>query len=169
MSATPLASPDRSGVDAPIRALYRQLLASWNRRDAGAFAAAFVEDGTVIGFDGSPVGGRDAIRESNQRIFDHHATGRYVGKVRDVRRLGDGVALLSAVSGVVPAGAADLNPALNALQTLVAVYQDGAWRIAHYQNTPAQFHGRPELVEALTAELREIRSMLPEQDDTHRA
>ncbi|MGZ4033139.1 MAG: SgcJ/EcaC family oxidoreductase, partial [Tumebacillaceae bacterium] len=30
------------------------------------------------------------------------------------------------------------------------------WQIALFQNTPAQFHGRPELVEQMTAELREL-------------
>ena len=33
--------------------------------------------------------------------------------------------------------------------------RDG-WRIALYQNTPAQFHGRPELSRALTEELRQL-------------
>jgi len=31
---------------------------------------------------------------------------------------------------------------------------DGEWRIKLFQNTPAQFHGRPELVEQMTDELR---------------
>jgi len=46
-------------------------------------------------------------------------------------------------------------PAVNAIQTLVAVCNDGEWRVALFQNTPAAFHGRPELAEALSAELRE--------------
>ena len=33
--------------------------------------------------------------------------------------------------------------------------QAGEWRISLFQNTPAQFHGRPDLVERLTRELRE--------------
>jgi hypothetical protein len=33
---------------------------------------------------------------------------------------------------------------------------DGQWRVALYQNTPAAFHGRPDLSEALTAELRAL-------------
>jgi hypothetical protein len=52
----------------------------------------------------------------------------------------------------------DINPAVNAMQTLVAMQQDGQWRIALFQNTPAQFHGRPEVAEALTEELRELLS-----------
>jgi hypothetical protein len=37
---------------------------------------------------------------------------------------------------------------------LVAQWVDGAWRVALFQNTPAQFHGRPDLVAAMTEELQ---------------
>jgi uncharacterized protein (TIGR02246 family) len=74
--------------------------------------------------------------------------------VRVVKTLGPQAAVLRAVAGMVPPGAADLNPALNAIQSLTAVQQFGQWRIALFQNTPAQFHGRPELVAQLTDELR---------------
>ncbi len=40
--------------------------------------------------------------------------------------------------------------------TLVAVKSDGKWRILLFQNTPAQFHGRPELVQQMTEELRRL-------------
>jgi hypothetical protein len=53
-------------------------------------------------------------------------------------------------------GQSDLNPAVNTIQTLVAVKRAGKWRIAIFQNTPAQFHGRPELAQALTEELRQL-------------
>ncbi|MGH2514102.1 MAG: SgcJ/EcaC family oxidoreductase, partial [Ktedonobacterales bacterium] len=32
----------------------------------------------------------------------------------------------------------------------------GGWYVALFQNTPAQFHGRPEVSAALTAELRQL-------------
>jgi len=57
---------------------------------------------------------------------------------------------------MVPPGKSDLNPAVNAVQTLVAARQDSRWRIAVFQNTPAAFHGRPELSERLTEELRQV-------------
>jgi hypothetical protein len=57
---------------------------------------------------------------------------------------------------MVPPGQTDINPAVNTIQTLVAVKRDGTWRIALFQNTPAQFHGRPELVQQLTEELRQL-------------
>jgi hypothetical protein len=56
---------------------------------------------------------------------------------------------------MVPAGRSDLEPTLNAVQALVAEQREGQWRVVLYQNTPAQFHGRPELVESLTEELRQ--------------
>jgi uncharacterized protein (TIGR02246 family) len=140
-----------------VRALYQQLLASWNARDAAGFAAPFADDAEVIGFDGSQMTGRDEIEATLKGIFADHETGAYVGLIRSVRLLTSEVALLRAVSGVIPAGQADLSPALNAQQALIAVKGDDAWRIALYQNTPAQFHGRPDLAQRLTDELRAAR------------
>lgn len=139
-----------------ITALYEQLLASWNARDAGAYAALFAHDGNIVGFDGSQMDGPAAVAAHLGQIFADHPTPTYVAKVREVRRLSPDVALLRAVAGLVPRGQADLNPAANAIQSLVAVRHDGAWRIALFQNTPAQFHGRPELADQLAAELREL-------------
>jgi uncharacterized protein (TIGR02246 family) len=85
-------------------------------------------------------------------------TAPYVSKVRSVRLLSPDVAMLRAIVGMVPPGQPDLNPAVNAHQTLVATKRDGQWRIVLFQNTPAQFHGRPELVQQLTEELRQLLS-----------
>ncbi|HZS04222.1 MAG TPA: SgcJ/EcaC family oxidoreductase [Blastocatellia bacterium] len=142
--------------ESAISGLYEQVLECWNRRNADDFAALFDEDGYVVGFDGSQMNGRAEIGSAIRRIFADHQTAAYVGKVRGVRFLTPEVALLGAVAGMVPPGQSDLNPAVNAIQTLVAVKRDGRWRIALYQNTPAQFHRRPELSEALTAELRQL-------------
>ena len=145
---------DSSTSEPEVRALYRQLLDAWNSCDGDAFGALFSEQGEVIGFDGSDNKGRDAITEEMSRIFADHETGRYVGKVRGVRFLRSDVAVLRSVAGLVPAGQSDIEPKLNAQQTLVAQEIEGAWRVLLYQNTPAQFHGRPEAVEELTNELR---------------
>jgi uncharacterized protein (TIGR02246 family) len=153
-TAPATASADESAV----RALYRQLLAYWNARDAVNFAASFTDEAEVIGFDGSQMIGRDEIEATLSHIFADHETGAYVGIIRSVRFLTLEVAMLRAVSGVIPAGQVDLNPALNAQQALIALKHDGAWRIILYQNTPALFHGRPDLVQRLTDELRETRA-----------
>ena len=143
-------------ADSPIAALYRQLLDSWNRRDASAFAALFADDGVSIGFDGSSMSGQAEIAATLGQIFADHITAAYIARVRDIRLLAPDVALLRAVVGMVPPGQPDINPAVNALQTLVVVLRVDEWRIALLQNTPAQFHGRPAMSEALTRELREL-------------
>src|SRR4029079_804132 len=106
---------------------------------------------------GSQMTRRAEIEATLKGIFADHETGAYIGIIRSVRFLTPEVALLRAVSGVIPAGQDDLNPALNAQQALIAVKHDGAWRIILYQNTPAQFHGRPDLAQRLTDELRAAR------------
>ncbi len=144
----------RSTMDVVER--YEQLIAGWNEHDADRFAASFADDGAMIGFDGSELAGRDAIREEIGRIFDDHETAAYVAKVRGVRNLSPNVAVLRAVVGMVPPSNSDIAPDRNAHQTVVASRDGGDWRIVLFQNTPAQFHGRPELVEELTDELREV-------------
>ena len=75
-------------IQGEITALYRSILAGWNASDAEAFAGGFAEDGVVIGFDGSEVVGRARIAEQMAAIFADHATGTYVGIVREVTSLG---------------------------------------------------------------------------------
>ncbi|HZH49456.1 MAG TPA: SgcJ/EcaC family oxidoreductase [Nitrospira sp.] len=139
-----------------VAALYRELLNCWNKRDAAAFAALFAEDGQTVGFDGSIHDGRAQILADLSIIFANHPTAAYVGKIRKVRFLTTEVGVVSAVAGMVPSGKSDLNPAVNAMQTLIATRTDGRWSISLFQNTPAAFHGRPELGEQLTAELRQV-------------
>jgi uncharacterized protein (TIGR02246 family) len=139
-----------------VRSLHGKLLGCWNRRDAKAFAALFADDGNSVGFDGSMLDGPAEIESELSRIFAHHPTSAYVAKVRNVRFLDGGAAVLGSVAGMVPPGQSDLKPDVNAVQTLVAVKRDGQWRIAVFQNTPAAFHGRPELSEKLTEELRQV-------------
>ena len=141
-----------------VSTVYNDLLQAWNRRSAEGFAANFAEDGEVVGFDGSETKGRSAIASEMQRIFMDHQTGEYVGKIRQVRQLTPLVAVVRAVAGVVPAGESDLNPALNSVQALVLQKVGDRWLIVLFQNTPAQFHGRPELVKSLTDELRKART-----------
>ncbi|HET6382582.1 MAG TPA: SgcJ/EcaC family oxidoreductase [Armatimonadota bacterium] len=146
----------RSAEEARIRALYQEFLDGWNSRSGEAFAAPFDEDAEVIGFEGSQMAGRSAIASETQQIFENHDTGAFVGIIRNVRFLAPGVGILRAVCGVKPAGQASLNPATNSIQTLVATKTNAEWRIAHFQNTPAQFHGRPEMSQALTDELQRL-------------
>jgi uncharacterized protein (TIGR02246 family) len=128
----------------------------WNQRDATGYAATFVKDGNVVGFDGSQVDGRSAIEAHLRAIFTDHQPATYVWKIREVRFLDPDVAILRAVVGMIPPGKSELNPAANAVQSLVAMNREEVWQIELFQNTPAQFHGRPEEVESLTEELRHL-------------
>ena len=141
-----------------VKSVYYDLLGAWNRRSGEDFGAQFADDGEVIGFDGSETKGRAAIAAEMRRIFMDHQTGEYVGRVRQVHLAAPEVALIRAVAGVVPAGQSDLNPALNSIQSLVMQKNGDRWSIVLYQNTPAQFHGRPEMVQKLTEELRQQRN-----------
>lgn len=139
-----------------MEALYRALLAAWNDCDAAAFGQLFADDGTLVGFDGSPVDTRRGITDHLAGIFADHRPAAYVAQVREVRELAPGAALLRAVVGMVPPGEPAIEPRLNAVQSLVAVEGDGGLRVAHFQTTPAAFHGRPEAVAALTEELQGV-------------
>jgi uncharacterized protein (TIGR02246 family) len=157
MSSQIFRSQDSPSTDEiEIRTLYQELLDAWNKRSADAMAVLFAEDGDLVGFDGSQFSGRAEIATTLQQIFADHQTPPYVSKVRGVRLLSPEVAVLRAVVGMVPPGQSDLDPNLNAVQALVAEKRDGKWRIVLFQNTPAQFHGRPELVYELTEELRQL-------------
>lgn len=70
--------------------------------------------------------------------------------------MGADAAILHAIAGMIPPGKSDIEPAVNAQQTLVAVKKDYGWCVELFQNTPAQFHGRPELVKEMTEELRQL-------------
>jgi uncharacterized protein (TIGR02246 family) len=138
-----------------IRSLYQELLSCWNRRSGHDFAALFDIQGMVVGFDGSDYETPAQIESELSKIFAHHPTAAFVGIVRAVRFLSPDLAVLRATAGMVPPGQSDINPAVNVVQMLVTVRCDAAWRIAVFQNTPAAYHGRPELVEKLSAELRQ--------------
>jgi uncharacterized protein (TIGR02246 family) len=147
---------DRS-MDREVRALYRALIEGWNRRDAAAMARLFAASGSVVGFDGSQIDGAAEIEAVMGSIFAHHTPPPFISIIREVRRLGAGTALLRAVVGMVPPGKTELDPALTAIQSLIAVRTGDRWRIALFQNTPAAFHRRPELVAAMTEELNAAR------------
>ncbi len=149
-----LTTPSTQSANAEAQALHTRLLAAWNRRDAGALAALFTDDGSMVGFDGSQADGKAAIEQQLAPIFANHPTASFVAITREIRSLADGAQLLRAVAGMVKPGETKVNPATNAIQSLVAVRAKAGWRVALFQNTPAAFHGRPNDAEQLTTELQ---------------
>jgi uncharacterized protein (TIGR02246 family) len=87
------------------------------------------------------------------KIFEQHATARYVAKIREVRALARDVVLLRAAAGMVPPDSDAIKPDVNAIQSVLFVAESADWRIALLHNTPTAFHGRPDAVERLTNEL----------------
>jgi uncharacterized protein (TIGR02246 family) len=139
-----------------VRALYDTLITGWNDHDGTAMAALFAADGVVIGFDGSVSSGKQTIGTEMSDIFADHETGRYAVKVKSLRELGQHAMILRAIAGLVPPGQNVIKADTNSHQTVVAEDRDGQWRIVLFQNTAAQFHGRPDLVEEMTRELQAV-------------
>lgn len=143
-------------ADDELRSLYSRLIEGWNAADAEAMAGAVARDGLVIGFDGSQMLGREQVAAELGRIFADHETASYVTKVRSVTAVGDSGGLLLAVAGTVPPRGSELMPERNAIQSVAARRTGDGWEVVLFQTTPARFDGRPELVDALTAELSEL-------------
>jgi uncharacterized protein (TIGR02246 family) len=126
----------------PLRDLYQQLIDAWNAGSGAAFAAAFTEDGDLVGFDGTHLKGRDEIGPFHQQLFDKWLKGsRLVGKVDDVRFLAPDVAVMHAVGGTILRGKSKPAPARDSVQTLVAKRSAGTWHLAAFQNTRLRMIG----------------------------
>jgi uncharacterized protein (TIGR02246 family) len=161
-----MTSIDKAGADAEsaTRELYERLIEAWNKRNARNYALAFASNGSIVGFDGSQVNGQMEIGAHVSEVFSHHQTATYVTIVREVRPITNDVTVLRANAGMVPPGKDDLNPELNAVQSMVAARKGGKWDIALFQNTPAVFHENPELSKKLTEELRVILRQAPPRE-----
>jgi uncharacterized protein (TIGR02246 family) len=140
--------------DSATRELFAKLIEAWDKQNARDFALQFASDGSLVGFDGTQVNGQLEIGAHLTEIFTHHQTPRYVTLVREVRTLAADTTLLRANTGLIPAGKEDIDPALNAVQSMVAVQKAGTWKIAHFHNTPAAFHTTPDVAKQLNEELR---------------
>ena len=139
-----------------IEKLHTELLTYWNNQNASGMAMLFIKDANVIGFDGSQMNGQVQIETELKQVFANHKTASYVWKIEEIRFLDSRVALLRAIVGMVPPGKKEINPATNAVQSLIVIKQNDIWKISLFQNTPAQFHGRPELVDAMTKDLNRL-------------
>lgn len=145
----------RSKEEALVSIVYQNLLQAWNNMDSKAFAGLFAKDGSLVGFDGSQANGREEIEKHLSDVFSNHKVATFIGIVREIRVLGDDTALLRAVAGMVPPGKTAINPATNAVQSMLVQKFEEKYRIAMFQNTPAAFHESPEEAEKLTRELEQ--------------
>jgi uncharacterized protein (TIGR02246 family) len=137
-----------------VEELYANLMEAWNKRDAKAFEELFVLDGDMVGFDGTQIHGQGSIREHLAQVFADHPTRRYVYRITGVTQISTEVAIVRAIAGMPDPKTNELDPKFHAVHRLTAVHRGGAYRVALFQNTPAQLHGRPQEVEQMTADLR---------------
>jgi len=137
-----------------VVALYNTLISNWNSRNAAGMAELVIDNVNFIGFDGSLMTSPGEIKTSLTGIFANHPTAAYITIIRQVYFITENVVMLRADVGMMPPGETDINPAVNAIQTLIAVKENGVWKIASFQNTPAAFHGRPEMSEQFSMALR---------------
>jgi uncharacterized protein (TIGR02246 family) len=157
---------DPAGPDAEraTRELYQQLIVAWNKRNARDYALLFASNGSIVGFDGTQVNGQLEIGAHISEVVSHHQTAAYVTIVREVRQITSDVMLLRANAGMIPPGKDDINPEMMAVQSMVAARKGGKWEIALFQNTPAAFHGKPELSRNLCEELRAVMRGTPKRE-----
>ena len=145
----------KHGNEQLVSLLYKTLLNSWNNANAAVFAGLFTKEGNVVGFDGSQMNGQKQIEAELEKIFASHKVSSYISIVKEIRQLDQDTFLLRAVAGMVPPAQSQINPAVNAIQTMIARKENGHFHIELFQNTPAAFHGRPELADKLNQELQE--------------
>jgi hypothetical protein len=55
---------------------------------------------------------------------------------------------------MVPPDGSEVKEELNTIHLLVALEENGTWQVAHFQSTPAAWHGRDDDRAALTGELQ---------------
>ncbi|MEO7268824.1 MAG: SgcJ/EcaC family oxidoreductase [Knoellia sp.] len=113
------------------------IVTAWAEHDADAFADAFVEDGTMI-ISGSHVTSRPAIAEFMRAAFaGPYAGTRVTGKPIDVRSIAPGCTLIITEGGVILPGEEEVAPQRAIRAGWLLVQDEGTWRLAAYQNTPA--------------------------------
>ena len=136
--------------------LHKNLLQSWNDRDAGAFADHFAHECICVGFDGTEYTMASEIEAALSEIFRRHPVASYVSKVRSARRVDAATVVLRAVAGMIPPGQMTLRTDRSAIQVMVTCLIEGQWRIVSFQNTPVRFDGRPDDLRALNHELQDL-------------
>jgi uncharacterized protein (TIGR02246 family) len=126
----------RADDEDQVRALVEELEQGWNEGDGARFAAAFTEDGDLVGFDGTFLRGRKAIEQFQQQLLDRWMRGtRLAGRVVDVRFVGPDMAVVHVVGGTIMRRKDRPARARDSIQTLTAVRTGEGWRITAFQNT----------------------------------
>jgi uncharacterized protein (TIGR02246 family) len=122
---------------AALQAVPQRVVTAWADHDADAFAEVFTADGTMI-LPGLYRRGRDDIRSHMAEAFTGPYRGtRVTGEPVNVSVLGERVVALITEGGVMLPGETEVAKERAIRATWLLVKQDGEWRLAAYQNSPA--------------------------------
>ena len=120
-----------------VTELLTRVADAWAANDADTSAALYTQDATVV-TAGSIMSGRDAIRSFLAGAFAGPLRGTSLSEEdRQVRLVGDDVAIVNSRSAIIQPGEHDARPDLLRLATWVAVRTDGEWLVASYHNCDA--------------------------------
>jgi uncharacterized protein (TIGR02246 family) len=122
-------------ADAALHELFDRMCAAWTAGDAAAYGECFTADSDYVSYDGTHARGRRAVVDNHDRLFRGVLSGSaLVGRIESVRHLRPGVAVLHATGSVLVPWRSSLPKRRLSRQTLVAVEECDAWRIAALHN-----------------------------------
>jgi uncharacterized protein (TIGR02246 family) len=131
--AAPVQADERA-----VRAVFDATSMAWADGDADAFVEAYAENATVI-LPGVHLRGKADIRASMGDAFAGPLKdSRRIHAVRDVRFLGDEVAIVITASVTALPGEADPPAERREMATWVLSKGDGRWLVEGYHSCPAR-------------------------------
>jgi uncharacterized protein (TIGR02246 family) len=129
------AAPDGRS-EAPIRALLAQVTDAFNRGDASGASAAFTPGGDLITGDGTLVTSAPGIEKFLAELQAKLPKGtQFIATVTNVRFEGPDLAVLTSEGGWLYPGETAISDKNQGIQSLVALRQQGVWRVALFQRT----------------------------------
>ncbi len=127
----------RSEGEHAVREVLRGVYAAWAENDADAFAELYVEDATLV-MPGTYHKNRDEVRAYMAAAFAGSLRGsKAFDEPRNVRFLGDDVAVVTGEGGILSAGESEFPDERRVRATWVLCRQGGKWLVAAYHNCPA--------------------------------
>ena len=135
-SSTTAPARDAAADRAAIGAAPVNLVKAWAAQDADAFAALFLEDGTMM-LPGVYRKGRAEIRDFMAGAFSTVYKGTQVtGTPLEMKPLGPDAVALITEGGVIAAGETQLSAAAAIRASWILVRSGDQWLLSVYQNCP---------------------------------
>jgi len=130
--------PVDESATAAVAEVFRRLYAAWEANDAGAFAAMYRSDATVV-MPKVLHHNRNEIRSAMAASFRGALQGsRGVDEPISIRIIAGDTAIVVSRAGIMMAGEDELPAEREVHATWVLTLQDGEWLVAAYANAPAR-------------------------------